>query len=147
MDPRTRQVREIMRTEVVTLSPEETLDLGEDIMRLGRLRHMPVVEEGRLVGMVSDRDLYSRSLARALQLDGTSLRSFLRSVRVGSVMSTQLVTVVPDTPLAEAARLLSDRRISSLPVVDDRGRLCGLLTDIDLLAAAYLDAPADSAPS
>lgn len=143
MDPRTRRVGEIMRTEVLTLSPDETLDLGQDIMRLGRLRHMPVVEEGRLVGMVSDRDLFSRSLARALELDGPSMRGFLRSIDVGSVMSKELVTVGPDTPLAEAARLLADRRIGSLPVVDGEGRLCGLLTETDLLAAAYLDAPVE----
>lgn len=134
-----RRVREIMRTELVTLAPDETLDLGQDLMRLGRLRHVPVVEGERLVGMISDHDLFSASVGRALDLDGPSLRSFLRSLDAGSVMGRDPVTIGPDASLSEAARLLDARRIGALPVVDEGGRLLGLVTVVDLLAAAYLD--------
>jgi len=136
---RKRPVSEIMRTEVVTLSPDEALDLGQDIMRVGRLRHMPVVQEARLVGMISDRDLLSTTLAKAMDFDGPSLRLFLRSIEVRSVMSRDLVCAAPETSLEEAARLLRDKGIGCLPVVDPERRLLGLVTETDLLAAAYLD--------
>jgi len=132
-----RPVSEIMRRDLVTLSPHEKLDLGEDLMNLGRVRHMPVLEEGRLVGMVSRRDVLAASLSQALDFEPASRRSFLRSVEVAEVMTRELITVGPDTPLAEAARLLVERRIGALPVVDSSGELVGLITETDLLAVAY----------
>lgn len=140
MKLRKRRVSDVMRTEIVTLAPEETLDLSQDIMSLGRLRHMPVVDDDeRLVGIVSHRDLFSASLAQALHLDGPSLREFLRSVEARHVMAKTPVTVAPDAKLGKAARLLVERRIGCLPVVDDEGRLLGLVTETDLLREAFLE--------
>jgi len=136
---RRRRVSEIMREEVVTLAASETLDLTQDVMNLGRVRHMPVLDGDRLVGIVSRRDVLEASLSRALDFDAASRRSFLRSVEVGEVMAKELVTVDPDTTLADAARLLVRRKIGCLPVVDPDGRLLGLVTETDLLSAAYLD--------
>jgi predicted transcriptional regulator len=136
---RRRRVSEIMREEVVTLAANETLDLTQDVMNLGRVRHMPVLDGDRLVGIVSRRDVLEASLSRALDFDAASRRSFLRSVEVGEVMAKELVTVDPDTTLADAARLLVRRKIGCLPVVDPDGRLLGLVTETDLLSAAYLD--------
>lgn len=136
---RRRRVSEIMREEVVTLAANETLDLTQDVMNLGRVRHMPVLDGDRLVGIVSRRDVLEASLSRALDFDAASRRSFLRSVEVGEVMAKELVTVDPDTTLADAAQLLVRRKIGCLPVVDPDGRLLGLVTETDLLSAAYLD--------
>jgi CBS domain-containing protein len=136
---RRRRVSEIMREEVVTLTPKETLDLTQDVMNLGRVRHMPVLDGDRLVGLVSRRDLLEASMSKVLDFDPSARRTFLRSVEVGEVMAKELVTVDPDLTLAEAARLMVSRKIGALPVVDREGRLLGLVTETDLLSAAYLD--------
>jgi CBS domain-containing protein len=140
MEPlRRRRVSEIMREEVVTLTPKETLDLTQDVMNLGRVRHMPVLDGDRLVGLVSRHDLLEASMSRALDFDAGARRTFLRSVEVAEVMAKELITVDPDTTLGEAARLIVSRKIGCLPVVDPEGRLLGLVTETDLLSVAYLD--------
>jgi CBS domain-containing protein len=142
-DLRRRPVSEVMQREVVTLAPGETLDLTQDLMSLGRVRHLPVLEGGRLVGMVSQRDLLEASLSKTLEFDAGSRRAFLRSVQAAEVMSRRVATIGPDTPLADAARRLVEHKIGCLVVVDGEGVLLGLVTDTDLLAAAYLTAEDD----
>jgi CBS domain-containing protein len=144
MDLRQRPVSEIMRREVATAAPKETLDLTQDIMSLGRVRHVPVLDEGRLVGILSHRDLLAASLTKSLDFDPASRRSFLRSVLVGEVMTKDPVTVGPETTLSHAARILVQRKIGCLPVVSSAGALIGLVTDADLLSAAFLDEDADT---
>lgn len=134
-----RRVSEVMRTEVVALGREDRLDLAEDIMRLGRIRHMPVLDDGRVVGLVSSRDLLASSLSKALDFEPDQRRTFLRSIDVGEVMSSQVVTVEPDTTLEEAARLMVDRQIGCVPVVKPDGQLVGLVTETDLVRAAFLE--------
>jgi CBS domain-containing protein len=132
-----RHVSEIMRHEVATLAPDDTLDLGDDIMNLGRVRHMPVLDGVQLVGMVSRRDVLAASLSRALDFEPASRRSFLSSVEVAEVMTKEVITVSPETTLSEAAELLIERRVGALPVVEPGGGLVGLVTETDLLAEAY----------
>lgn len=140
MNLRRRKVSEVMHTEVVTLKPEETLDLSQDIMRLGRVRHMPVVDsEGRLVGIVSNRDLLEASLSKAISVEPQSRRAFLRSVEVRNVMAKDVMTIGPEASLEQAAHLLVRRQIGCLPVVNQDGNLLGLVTETDLLSAAFLD--------
>jgi CBS domain-containing protein len=133
-----RPVSEVMQREVVTLRADDRLDLADDIMRLGRVRHMPVLEGERLVGILSNRDLLAASLTKALSFEPAHRRAFMRSVDVREVMSKEVVTASPDLPLADAARIMIERQIGCLPVVKDEGRLLGLLTETDLLRAAYL---------
>jgi CBS domain-containing membrane protein len=137
-------VADVMQTEVVSLGVGDRLDLVEDIMRLGRVRHLPVLEDGRLVGLVSNRDLLAASLSKALDFEPVQRRSFVRSVQVDEVMTRELLTVEPSTPLREAAALLLERKIGCLPVVKPDGTLVGLLSDSDLVRAAFL-ADADAA--
>jgi CBS domain-containing protein len=142
-----RRVSEIMHREVATLAPDEKLGLGDDVMRLGRIRHLPVVEGEQLVGMVSERDVLGVCHSRVLDFDAFANRSFLDSVDVKDVMQRDVVTVRPATTLAEAASLLVERRIGALPVAVD-GKLVGLVTATDLLAEAYgLDEQAQSLES
>ena len=142
MDLDTRTVADVMRSEVVTLAPDDRLDLAGDVMKLGRIRHMPVVDEGRLVGIVSNRDLLAASLSRALEFKPEQRRAFLRSVEVEEVMARGLVTVGPETSLREAARLLVEHKIGCLPVVDTHGALVGLLSEADLIRETLLAADA-----
>jgi CBS domain-containing protein len=107
-------------------------------MRLGRVRHIPVLEGERVVGVVTQRDLLAASLSKALAFDPQQRRTFMRSVDVGEVMSREVVTVAPGASLGEAAALLLARRIGCLPVVKPDGTLVGLVTETDLLRAAFL---------
>ena len=139
MDAERRKVAEIMQTEVATLAPGEGLDLADDVMRLGRVRHMPVLDGGRLVGLVSSRDLLAASLTKSLEFDPSARRAFMRSIEVSEVMSRTLVTVGPEATLREAAVLLLENRIGCLPVVDEGATLLGLITETDLLKAAFVE--------
>ncbi|TFG92108.1 MAG: CBS domain-containing protein, partial [Myxococcales bacterium] len=92
----------------------------------------------RVVGIVTHRDLLAASLSKALSFDPAHRRTFLHSVDVGEVMTRDVVTVAPDATLDEAAALLIGRRIGCLPVAKPDGTLVGLVTETDLLRAAFL---------
>lgn len=134
-------VSDVMTANVATLSVGEHLDLAEDIMRVGRIRHMPVVDGKKLVGMLSGRDVLAASLSRSMDFEPTHRRAFLRAVNVEEVMSRSLVTVMPDTPLVATAERMCEQKIGCLPVVDERQELVGIVTETDLVRAAYLEPP------
>jgi CBS domain-containing protein len=133
-----RTVGEIMRREFVSLRAGDRLDFAEDVMALGRIRHLPVLDQGKLVGIVSQRDLLANSLSKALEFDPKDRRSFLKSVDVSEAMTRNVITIGEGMPVEEAARLLLRHRIGCLPVVDASGVPLGLVTETDLIRAAYL---------
>lgn len=140
MDLRQRPVSEIMRREVVTVTVGEKLDLTQDLMNLGRVRHLPVLDdEQRVIGIVSHRDLLAAAMTQVLDFDATSRRTFLRSIEVGEVMAKEVATVGPDARLADVARILVECKIGCVPVLGAHGELLGLVTETDLIAAAFLD--------
>ena len=132
-------VSRIMRTEFASLRETDRLDLADQIMKLGRVRHLPVLDpEGRIVGIVSNRDLLEASLTNVLDFEREQRQGFLRSVDVAEVMTREVETIAPDAPLATAASRLVGHRIGCLPVVRDDRVMVGLVTETDLLAAAFL---------
>ena len=138
MSLRHRTVSEIMRPEFVSLELSDKLDFAQQIMQLGRIRHMPVLLQGRLVGIVSSRDLLAASLSKVLQLARERQLSFLGMVEVEEVMTRDVQTVPPETTLEEAARLLLRHKIGCLVVVKEDDVPVGLVTETDLLREAYL---------
>jgi CBS-domain-containing membrane protein len=132
-------VERIMQREFASVRSDERLDFVEDVMALGRVRHMPVVDDGKLVGVVSQRDLLAASLSRVLDFDNQERRTFLRSIDVREVMAGRPITVAPSATLAEAATLLLRHKIGCLPVVGPGGEALGLVTETDLLRAAYAE--------
>lgn len=128
------RVRDVMTPDPKTLGRNDQLSLADDLMAQERIRHLPVLDEdGALVGILSQRDLFRGALARALGYGETAQRRMLGMLAVKEVMTTQLVTVGPDAPIAEAARTMVDRKIGCLPVVED-GKLVGILTESDFVA-------------
>jgi acetoin utilization protein AcuB len=125
------RVREIMQEKVVTISVGDRLSTVEDIMTLGGVRHMPVVRAGKLVGVVSERDLLRASLS-SLDPRRHERRAFLEAVDIAEVMSSPPIVVGPEAPVEEAARILADNKIGCLPVVDG-AELLGLVTETDVL--------------
>lgn len=122
-----------MTREVITASPSTTLAQALALTRAHRIRHLPVVEGGRLVGLVSDRDL-----RLALPPPGTvpeeERRRLLETKTVAEFMVRDVVTISPRAPIEEAAALLARHKIGCLPVIED-GRLAGILTETDVLHA------------
>lgn len=139
MDARDTPVSEVMQPEFMHLSPDDGLDFVEEVMNLGRVRHFPVMKEGQLLGIVSQRDLLAASLTRILDFEGDQRRAFLRSVKVAEVMTRDVRTVPPDTSLAEVARCFDRHKIGCVMVVGKDGAPVGLVTETDLLAHAYLN--------
>jgi acetoin utilization protein AcuB len=123
-------VKDSMTREVVVLSPQTTGAEALGLCTERRIRHLPVLEEGRLVGIVSDRDL--RSAAPAL--GDPERASALEKIRIADVMSPDVITAHPDDPVEEAANKMRERKIGCLPVVEG-GELVGIITSSDVMGA------------
>jgi len=124
-----------MTADPTTLKRNDKLTLADDIMRLGRVRHLPVLDDDdkTLVGIVTQRDLFRDALAQALGYGRHAQRQLLDSLAVRDVMTTEVVTIRPDASLVYAARVLTEKKIGCLPVVEN-GRLVGILTEGDFVA-------------
>jgi CBS domain-containing protein len=126
------KVKDIMVKEVATLDIDDELSLANDIMRLGRIRHLPVVSGDHLVGIISERDLFRSSLAQALGYRNQETREVMKTLRIKDVMVGKVITVAPDMELRDAVVLMVERKIGCLPVVQD-DKLLGLITETDIL--------------
>lgn len=121
-----------MSRKPVTIGAGDSLSTVEDIMRLGGVRHMPVVQGGALVGVVSQRDLLRASLSELTDFASEHRRAFLHVVEIARVMSSPPIVIEPDAGLRDAARVMAERKIGCLPVVEG-AHLVGLLTETDVL--------------
>jgi CBS domain-containing membrane protein len=127
------RVRDVMTREVRTLGPNDRLALADELMKQGRFRHVVVVDEGRVCGVLSQRDIFHGALAWSLGQGRKAHEQLLAATPVKDVMATRVVSVDPDAPLAEAAALLREHKIGCLPVVAGDA-LVGVLTEGDFLA-------------
>jgi acetoin utilization protein AcuB len=124
-------VRSRMTADVVKVAPSTTLAEALTLTRSHRIRHLPIVENNRLVGVVTDRDLrLAMPPIWAEQQD--ELRDALRNKTVRDVMVTSIITTTPETPIEQAAKLLYEHRIGCLPVMSG-DELVGILTETDVL--------------
>ena len=99
-----------------------------------RIRHLIVVENARVMGIVTDRDIRLNLPSPATSLSVWELNFLLAKLTVGGVMSSSVIVVDPDRPIAEAARIMIDHKIGALPVVEE-GCLVGIITESDFLRA------------
>ncbi len=133
MNTRPTFVRDLMTPDVVTLDRNEKLVVADDVMRLGRIRHLPIVDsDGSLAGIVSQRDLFHSGLMKALGYGTHAQQNVLDLLAVKEAMKTDVVTTTPDTPLVEAAKLMFERKIGCLIVMDGK-RIAGILTEGDFV--------------
>jgi CBS domain-containing protein len=128
------KVKDLMRTHVVTLHFMDMLGVAEDIMSMGRIRHLPVVDtDNRVVGMVTQRDLYKASISSVLGFDRAKEHEWLGKVKVQDVMTKTVTMIGPEAGVVEAVDKLVTEKIGCLPVADEQGKLVGLLTETDCL--------------
>lgn len=125
-------VKDLMQSEVATLQVADHLDLADDVMHLGRIRHMPVEENGRVVGILTQRDLLRAGISSVLRFRSTSEREWLAKIAVAEAMTSPVTTIAADEPLSVAVRLMAEQRIGCLPVTEGE-QLVGLLSETDLL--------------
>jgi acetoin utilization protein AcuB len=126
------QVQQCMTHPAMTVAPNMSIRVAHQIMRDYRVRHLPVVQDSRLVGILSSGDIRRAMPSSATLLSVWEIHALWDKVTVESTMSRRLITVKPDTPILEAVRLMYANRFNSLPVLDDNERLVGILTEVDI---------------
>jgi len=126
-------VADFMTTDVVTLTEDETLAHAQRCMARGRIRHLPVVRERTLVGLITHRDLLAASFSIFAEIEANEQRRVFDTVRVVEAMHRDVVTVSPELPVSKAARILLENKYGCLPVVDDEQQLQGIITEADFL--------------
>jgi CBS domain-containing protein len=126
------QVRELMSTHVEVIDRNDTLLAIEERMVSKGVRHFPVLEEGDVVGLVSQRDLFKATMSSAMGYGEKAQKAYLQSVRVKEIMVYPVITVTPDTEVTAAVELIVTKGIGCLPVVHD-AQLVGIVTKTDLL--------------
>jgi len=127
------RVRDIMATNVVSISLDEKLDLVDEIMESGHIRHLPVTQGGQVVGIVSQRDLLRARLSSVLDYSEEDRKEFLEAIDVANVMTKSVLVADPNEEVLHAAKRMLEATIGCLPVVDAEGELLGLITETDVI--------------
>ena len=138
-------VRELMSGGLITVRRETPVLEARDLMAKERIRHLLVTDPGgALVGIVTDRDIRLNLPSKATSLSVWEISYLLTTLTVGEVMTRSVITVGPDRPAREGARLMLDHQIGALPVLDD-GHLVGILTETDIVRSfVHMTAPMPS---
>jgi acetoin utilization protein AcuB len=128
-------VREKMTANPVTIHPEATVPEALALMGEKRVRRLPVLDaHGKLVGMVSEKDLLYASPSPSTTLSSWEIPSILAKLKLEKIMTKKVVTIHEDMPIEEAARIMADQKIGGLPVLRE-GALVGIITETDIFRA------------
>ncbi len=127
-------VRSYMTSDPVFVSPDDNFHQAMHVLRKQGVRHLPVLEKDRLVGIVVEKDLLSNQPSPATALSLYEIYSLLETLRIRQFMSRPVITVEGDCPLEEAAKIMVEHKISCLPVMDGE-LLIGIITETDVFKA------------
>jgi CBS domain-containing membrane protein len=130
------RIKDLMTTDVITLNEDDNLDLAQMEMSLARIRHLPVVRQGRLVGLVTHRDIVGAMCSVIADIDTAQQHMLLKQVSVMKIMSRDVKTIEPERTVTDAAKLLLESKFGCLPVVADGDRLVGIVTEADFVELA-----------
>jgi acetoin utilization protein AcuB len=120
-----------MSRPVISVTPETPISDALVMFKKEHIRRAPVMKDGKLVGIVSEKDLLNASPSSATTLSIWEMNYLISKVKVKNVMTKKVITVNRDTPIEEAARIMADKKIGGLPVVDGE-RVVGMITETDL---------------
>ena len=130
------QVKELMTPKVFTVTPNDMIDRVFFLIHYEKLRHLPVVEKGKVVGIISDRDMYKalgpKSNSKVIEANQDNTELHVVSKKVRHIMKRGIISVTPETLASKAASLMAEHRIGALPVVKNN-KLVGILTSTDIL--------------
>ncbi len=125
-------VKNHMTTKVITIAPSTSVSDALNLIRINKIRRLPVIDrEGRLVGIVSEKDLLYASPSPATSLSVYEIGYLLSKLKVEEVMSRKVISISEDVPIEEAALIMAQNKIGALPVVKD-GKLVGIITETDI---------------
>ena len=129
-------VKERMTTPAMTVTPDTSFQDALKLMRDHKFRRIPVVDhEGKLIGIVSERDLLHASPSPATSLSVWEVNYLLWKLKVADIMTHHVITIDQDAPIEDAANLMVTRKIGGLPVVDHAGKVAGVITETDIFKA------------
>jgi len=126
-------VRDCMKSPVITVTPDTLIDNAVETMREKHVRRLPVVENGKLVGLVTRNIIIEAAPSPPTALTLWGLHHQLSCMKVRDVMITDVIVVHPDDTIKEVVAISEKHRIGTFPVVDENGNLVGILTNTDLL--------------
>jgi acetoin utilization protein AcuB len=132
-------VRDWMIPDPITVGPETTLPQAHRLMMEHSIRRLPVVKDGRLVGMVTLGDLRGAEPSGATSLSIWEVNYLLSQLHVDEIMTPRPYTVSEDATLGEAAQMMLAHKISGLPVVDEGGDIVGIITESDIFRMVVQD--------
>ena len=124
-------VKNFMTYNPVVISPDDNFPQAMNVIRKRKIRHLPVIERDKLVGIVVEKDLLSNQPSPATTLSLYEIYSLLETLRIRQIMSRPVITVAGDCPLEEAARIMVENKISCLPVMEG-DKLVGIITETDV---------------
>ena len=131
-------VKDLMQTSVYTVAPDDMIDRVFFLLHYEKIRHLPVIEKEKVVGIVTDRDLYKalgpKSNSKGVETVKGQVGQHVIPRRVRNIMHRQVITIEPDDHAGKAAFLMADKRIGALPVTH-KGKLAGIITATDILMA------------
>lgn len=125
-------VKDWMTHDVITITPETTLPEAHKLMTDYRIRRLPVVKDGRLVGIVTRGDIRGAEPSEATSLSVWELNYLLSKLKIKEIMTHQPIVISQEATVDEAAQVMLDNKISGLPVVDYHGELVGIITESDI---------------
>lgn len=121
-----------MSHPVITTTPQSSLDDAWKLMTREHISRLPVVDQrGRMVGIISEKQILKHTPSNGTLLDAWEIKGVLNRIQVVEIMTKDVITVTPDTPIEEAAQIMADKEISGIPVVDD-GKLVGMIAETDI---------------
>jgi len=124
-------VGERMSRPVISVPPDIPIIDALNLMRREHIRRAPVVKDGRLIGIISEKDLLNASPSAATTLSVWELNYLLSKITVQEIMTKEVLTIDEGTPIEEAARIMADNKVGGLPVLKDN-HLVGMITETDL---------------
>jgi acetoin utilization protein AcuB len=124
-------VRSYMTADPVCVSPDDNFHQATHVLRKRGIRHLPVLDNGKLVGVVVEKDLLTNQPSPATTLSLYEIYSLLETLRIRQIMSRPVITVEGDCPLEEAARIMVESKVSCLPVMEGE-KLVGIITETDV---------------
>ena len=124
-----------MTRNPISISPDDNVDAAQDLLKKHKIRRLPVIDRGKLVGIITDKDLMRVAPSAATTLSKYEINSLLAKITIREIMSDKVISVNENAPIEEAALLMSMNKIGGLPVVSNVGAVVGVITETDIFNA------------